>query len=82
MNQGFNEEYFMQKTVKLVKQKLPLLDTEIKKALKDFVQNGKENLKGFLENDLEIHIPKKSEKLPKVCEFLDSQQKDFRREIQ
>ena len=60
----------MQKTVKLVKQKLPLLDTEIKKALKDFVQNGKENLKDFLENDLEIHIPKKVKNYQKFVSFL------------
>ena len=70
MNQGFNEEYFMQKTVKLVKQKLPLLDTEVRKALKDFVQNGKENLKDFLENDLEIHIPKKVKNYQKFVNFL------------
>ena len=60
----------MQKTVKLVKQKLPSLDTEIKKALKDFVQNGKENLKDFLENDLEIHIPKKVKNYQKFVSFL------------
>ena len=60
----------MQKTVKLVKQKLPFLDPEIKKALKDFVQNGKENLKDFLESDLEIHIPKKVKNYQKFVSFL------------
>ena len=67
---GFNEEHFMQTTVKLVKQRLPSLEKGTRKALKDFVKSGKNELKEFLEKDLEIRVPPKVKNYQKYANFL------------
>ena len=67
---SFNEDFFMQKTVKLVKEKLPNLQKSERKQLKNFVQEGEQKLKNFLETTLQIHVPNRVKNHKKYVSFL------------
>ena len=67
---SFNEDFFMQKTVKLVKEKLPNLQKSERSQLKNFVQEGEQKLKNFLENHLQIHVPSRVKNHKKYVSFL------------
>ena len=67
---SFNEEFFMQKTVKIVKDKLPYLKMEDRTKLKNYVKDGEQKLKDFLEIELQIHVPTRVKNHKKYVSFL------------